>query len=75
MKELLISAGVALVLTTGFASAESQLGVDQTVYAPQSTISETTFDVGSSFDGNLGFEKSTLPSVDDNRDAGFSGPR
>lgn len=75
MKELLISAGLALVLTTGFASAESQLGVDQTVYAPQSSVADTTFDVGSSFDGNSSFEKSTLPSVEDENDAGFLGVR
>ena len=75
MKELLISAGVALVLTTGFASAESLLGVDQTIYAPQSSAVDATLDVGSSFDGNSSFEKSTLPSVEDESDAGFTGPR
>ncbi|MEP5637213.1 MAG: hypothetical protein ABJL43_16630, partial [Maribacter dokdonensis] len=66
-----------LVLTTGFASAESQLGADQTVYAPQSSVVDVTFDVGSSFDGNSSFEKSTLPSVeiDVDLDAGFAGPR
>jgi len=69
MKELLISAGVALVLTTGFASAESQLGADQTVYAPQSVTSETTFDASSSFD------ESTLPSVKNEADAPLFGVR
>ena len=75
MKDLLISAGVALVLTTGFASAESQLGVDHTVYAPQSSVVGATVDVGSSFDGNSNFEKSALPSVEDGSNTGFSGPR
>ena len=75
MKELLISAGVALVLTTGFASAESELGADQTVYAPQTTASETTFDVGSSFDGFSNFDESTLPSVEDQNVDGFIGVR
>lgn len=75
MKELLISAGVALVLTTGFAAAESELGVDQTIYAPQTVASETAFGIGSSFDGNSSFEESALPSVEDNDNTGFSGPR
>ena len=73
MKELLISAGVALVLTTGFASAESQLGTDQTVYAPQTAVSEMTFGVSSSFDGFSNFEESTLPSVEDKNDGGLLG--
>ena len=75
MKELLISAGVALILTTGFAAAESQLGVDQTIYAPQTVASETTFDVGSSFGGFSNFEESTLPSVEDKNDGEFLGIR
>ena len=75
MKELLIAAGVALVLTTGFAAAESELGADQTVYSPQSITSETTFEVGSSFDGFSNFEESTLPSVKDKNDDGFLGIR
>ncbi|MEP3630754.1 MAG: hypothetical protein ABJN04_12190 [Hyphomicrobiales bacterium] len=75
MKELLISAGVALVLTTGFAAAESQLGADQTVYAPQSVASEATFGVSFSFDGFSNFEESALPSVEEGNDAGFAGPR
>ena len=75
MKELLISAGVALVLTTGFASAESQLGAEQTVYAPQSVTSETTLDVGSSFDGFSNFEESTLPSVKDQARTSLFGGR
>ena len=75
MKQVLISAGVALVLTTSFAEAESELGADQTVYAPQTTVSETTFDVGSSFDGNSNFEKSTLSSVEDQNVDGFIGIR
>ena len=75
MKELLISAGVALVLTTGFASAESQLGAEQTVYAPQSVTSETTLDVGSSFDGFSNFEDSTLPSVKDQARTSLFGGR
>ena len=75
MKELLISAGVALVLTTGFASAESQLGAEQTVYAPQSVTSETTLDVGSSFDGFSNFEESKLPSVKDQAKTSLFGGR
>ena len=64
-----------MVLTTGFAAAESELGVDQTIYAPQTVASETTFDVGSSFDGFSNFEESTLPSVKDKNDNGFLGIR
>ena len=75
MKELLISASVALVLTTGFALAESQLGVEQTVYAPQSVTSETTLDVGSSFDGFSNFDESTLPSVKDQAKTSLFGGR
>ena len=75
MKELLISAGVALVLTTGFASAESQLGAEQTVYAPQSVTSETALDVGSSFDGFSNFEESKLPSVNDQAKTSLFGGR
>lgn len=75
MKELLISAGVALVLTTGFASAESPLGAEQTVYAPQSVTSETSLEVGSSFDGFSNFEESTLPSVKGETDAPLFGLR
>ena len=75
MKQLLISAGFALVLTTGFAAAESELGVDQTVYAPQTAVSETTFDVSSSFDGFSNFEESTLPSVKDQAKTSLFGGR
>ena len=75
MKELLISASVALILTTGFASAESQLGAEHTVYAPQAATSETTLDVGSSFDGFSNFEESKLPSVKSEADAPLFGLR
>jgi len=75
MKELLISAGFALVLTTSFASAESPLGDGQTTYAPQPVASETAFDVGSSFDGFSNFDENTLPSVEDKNNDGFFGIR
>lgn len=75
MKEILISAGVALVLTTGFAAAESQLGADQTVYALQTVTSETTLDAGSSFDGFSNFEESKLPSVEDQANTSLFGGR
>ena len=75
MKQVLISAGIALVLTTGFASAESELGVDHTIYAPQTVASETAFGIGSSFDGNSSFEESALPSVEGKNDSGFLGIR
>ena len=75
MKELLISASVALVLTTGFALAESQLGAEQTVYAPQSIMSETTLDVGSSFDGFSNFDESKPPSVKDQARTSLFGGR
>ncbi|MEP1441819.1 MAG: hypothetical protein ABJK39_02280 [Hyphomicrobiales bacterium] len=75
MKQLLISAVAALVVTTGIAAAESQFGADQTTYAPQPSVADAAFDVGSSFDGNSSFEKSTLPGVENAIDAGFRGPR
>lgn len=75
MKEIVISAIAALVITTGIAVAESELGANQTIYAPQSPNAETTLEASSNFDGFSDFEQSTLPSVNDERDAQTLGVR
>lgn len=75
MKQVLISSIAALVLTTGFASADSALGVDQTLYTSQAVVVETTKAPASTFDGFVKTDKSTLPSVNDNLGAQTLGPR
>ena len=64
MKNVLISGVAALILTSGFAFAESQLGVDQTIHAPVTSSLDFDSGVSSTFDAASNTDNQPLASVE-----------